>query len=97
MRHLPTVLAAGLLFAFAAVTHADDWPQWRGPTNDGISAANSSMMAILGRMCTYSGQRITWKEAMDSELALGPKEYSWSTKPPAVVVAAPGNPKYKAF
>lgn len=25
------------LLVLASITHADDWPQWRGPTNDGIS------------------------------------------------------------
>ncbi len=32
------LLAAGLLATSAAPTSADDWPQWRGPKNDGHSA-----------------------------------------------------------
>jgi outer membrane protein assembly factor BamB len=34
IRHTPICIA---LLAFASVAHADNWPQWRGPTNDGIS------------------------------------------------------------
>src|SRR5262249_13100136 len=67
------------------------------PINDGIRAANSSMMAILGRMATYSGQVVTWQEAMASELALGPEGDAGDKEPPAVVIATPGSSKYKAF
>lgn len=35
VRSLTRVIAAIALFAAAA--HADNWPQWRGPNNDGIS------------------------------------------------------------
>ena len=31
------LLTASLFFVIAPLAHADDWPQWRGPTNDGIS------------------------------------------------------------
>ncbi|GAB5522786.1 MAG: Gfo/Idh/MocA family oxidoreductase [Roseivirga sp.] len=34
--------------------------------------AHSTMTAILGRMATYSGQQITWDEAMASDLKLVP-------------------------
>ena len=39
---------------------------------EGDYAATSSMTAVLGRMATYSGQLITWDEAVKSDLALGP-------------------------
>ncbi len=35
------------------------------------------MMAILGRMCTYTGQTITWDQALSSQEKLGPAEYKW--------------------
>ena len=54
-------------------------------------------MAILGRMATYSGQLVTWDQALNSNLELGPKEYDWAATPPAVVVAQPGVRAYKAF
>jgi myo-inositol 2-dehydrogenase/D-chiro-inositol 1-dehydrogenase len=63
------------------------------PINDGISAANSSMMAILGRMCAYTGQKIEWDAVMKSKLDLTPKKYDWG--PLAVApVAIPGVTKF---
>jgi len=38
--------------------------------------ANSTMTAILGRMATYSGQQITWDEAMATNLKLVPDDLS---------------------
>src|SRR5580700_5836429 len=32
------ILALGILPALAAIGHAENWPQWRGPTRDGVSA-----------------------------------------------------------
>jgi hypothetical protein len=54
--------------------------------------ANSTMMAILGRMVGYSGQTITWEEAMKSNQTLGPDndEYSWQLKYSSPAVAIPG-------
>src|SRR5690606_21387146 len=42
------------------------------PINNGEYMANSTMMAIMGRMSAYTGQRITWEEAMNSTVRLGP-------------------------
>ena len=38
--------------------------------NEGEYGAKSTMTAIMGRMCTYSGQKVTWDEAIHSELKL---------------------------
>ena len=67
--------------------HLEIWAAMRAgkPINDGESAANSSMMAILGRMCTYSGQRITWEEALASRVDLSPKAYEWGPAPEVVI------------
>ena len=46
--------------------------------------ARSSMLAILGRMATHSGQRVTWDEAWASELDLSPESYEWNAKPPVL-------------
>jgi predicted dehydrogenase len=74
--------------------HVEIWNALRAgtPINDGESAANSSMMAILGRMCTYSGQQITWADALASKLSLAPKAYGWGPAP-EVHVAIPGKTK----
>lgn len=52
------------------------------PYNECGWAAESSMTAILGRMATYSGKEVTWDQAINSQLDLGPKEYSWDAEPP---------------
>ena len=35
--------------------------------NDGDRMVNSTMMAIMGRTAGYSGQQVTWEEAMTSD------------------------------
>lgn len=57
------------------------------PINDGVWMAHSSMLAILGRMVGYSGQEITWDQAMESNLHIGPRledytfDYQWDMTP----------------
>ncbi|MEM9671382.1 MAG: Gfo/Idh/MocA family oxidoreductase [Bacteroidota bacterium] len=62
------------------------------PKNDGDFMANSTMMAILGRMATYSGQTLSWDEALNSSHVLGPPvdQYSWNLDWPGPGVAVPG-------
>ncbi len=55
---------------------------------EGEYAATSSMTAVMGRMATYSGQLVTWDEAVRSELRLAPDRYAMDARPPAVVDAA---------
>jgi len=50
--------------------------------NEGDFGISSTMTAILGRMATYSGQVVTWEEAMKSETDLGPKRYAWDAEAP---------------
>lgn len=40
--------------------------------NDGDWMATSTMLAILGRMAAYTGQRITWDDALQSSTDLAP-------------------------
>lgn len=47
------------------------------PINDGSFMANSTLVAIMGRMAAYTGQTITWEQAMQSEQRLGPTDYVW--------------------
>ena len=42
------------------------------------------MVAILGRMATYTGQVIEWKEAMNSQEELSPDRYAWDANPPVL-------------
>ena len=45
--------------------------------NDGTFMAKSTLVAIMGRMAAYTGQTITWEQAMQSEQRLGPADYKW--------------------
>ncbi len=54
------------------------------PVNDGHFMATSTMLAVLGRMVDYTGQALTWDQAINSDLLLAPKEYSWDAEPPVV-------------
>lgn len=47
------------------------------PINNGDYMTKSSMMAIMGRMATYTGQTITWEQAMNSREDLTPPRYEW--------------------
>ena len=59
------------------------------PINNGVRMANSTMMAILGRMAAYTGKVITWEQAINSREDMTPAKYEWG--PLAVgPVAMPG-------
>ena len=51
------------------------------PHNDAEMGAKSTMTAILGRMATYSGQMIEWKEAINSNINLLPERFAWDALP----------------
>lgn len=59
------------------------------PLNEGEFVAHSTLTAIMGRMATYSGKEITWEQALNSDVRLGPEKYEMG--PLAVApVAVPG-------
>ncbi|MEX2595093.1 MAG: Gfo/Idh/MocA family oxidoreductase [Anditalea sp.] len=62
------------------------------PMNEGELMANSTMLAIMGRMVGYSGQTLTWEEAINSEKVLGPglEQYNWDLDWPVSPVPVPG-------
>jgi predicted dehydrogenase len=64
------------------------------PINDGIRMARSTMLAIMGRMAAYTGQEITWEQALNSQERLVPAEVTWNTAPPVLPVAMPGVTKF---
>ena len=43
------------------------------PINNGVYMARSTMLAILGRMVDYTGQVLTWDEAINSKQDLSPE------------------------
>lgn len=52
--------------------------------NEADNGAYSSMTSILGRMCTYSGKEITWDAAINSNISLMPKQFSFDADPPVM-------------
>ena len=63
------------------------------PINNGVYMSYSTMLAIMGRMATYTGQRITWEQAINSQENLSPERYEWGdVKTPKV--AMPGITKF---
>ncbi len=61
--------------------HDDLFEAIRGdkPFNAAEFAGLSTMTAILGRMCTYSGQQIEWEDAINSKIELLPKSFGWES------------------
>jgi predicted dehydrogenase len=49
--------------------------------NEAENGAYSTMTAIIGRLATYSGKIVDWKEALNSEINLHPDRYSWDALP----------------
>jgi predicted dehydrogenase len=61
------------------------------PINDIDWMAKSTLMAILGRMVCYTGQMITWDQALNSTENLNPPDgYRWDRAPVIPPVARPG-------
>lgn len=46
--------------------------------------AKTTLTAIMGRMATYSGQMITWDDAMNSDAQLMPDYVAWDMEPPVL-------------
>jgi myo-inositol 2-dehydrogenase / D-chiro-inositol 1-dehydrogenase len=62
------------------------------PFNNGLDSANSTMMSIMGRMASYTGQKITWQMAMNSKEDLTP-DYA-AKQLPIAPVPIPGVTKF---
>jgi predicted dehydrogenase len=63
------------------------------PINDGEYMTKSTLMAIMGRMATYTGQVIYWDKALNSKEDLTPPRYEF-TSLPTTPVAMPGVTKF---
>jgi myo-inositol 2-dehydrogenase/D-chiro-inositol 1-dehydrogenase len=60
------------------------------PTNDGHQMTTSTLMAIMGRQAAYSGQKVTWEQALNSQETLGPEVVDWTVAIAVDPVAMPG-------
>jgi myo-inositol 2-dehydrogenase / D-chiro-inositol 1-dehydrogenase len=56
--------------------------------------ADSSLVAVMGRMAAYTGQKVTWKFVTEeSKLELFPKDLTWTSSLPVQAPAVPGKTK----
>jgi myo-inositol 2-dehydrogenase / D-chiro-inositol 1-dehydrogenase len=60
------------------------------PINNGKRLATSTLLAMMGRMAAYTGQEVTWDQALNSQEKLVPDPLEWdgSFEPPPL--AKPG-------
>jgi predicted dehydrogenase len=63
------------------------------PINDGEYMTKSTLMAIMGRVATYTGQLITWDQVLNSQTSLSPAKYEFGPLP-TPEVARPGITKF---
>lgn len=65
------------------------------PIGDGEWMAHSTMMALMGRMAAYTGQTISWEQAMNSQESLMPAEDAMKFgELPVAPVPVPGVTKF---
>jgi myo-inositol 2-dehydrogenase / D-chiro-inositol 1-dehydrogenase len=63
------------------------------PINHGVWMAHSTLMAIMGRMSAYTGQEVTWEQALNSQEKLVPDNLTWNMELPIRPLAVPGRTK----
>jgi len=61
--------------------------------DDADWAVNSTLMSIMGRMAAYTGQMITWEQALNSTERLGPTNYALGAVE-TTPVPRPGHTKF---
>jgi len=64
------------------------------PINDCERGARSCMMAIMARMAGYTGQVLTWDQALNSKEVLAPANLDFAMKLETPPVAVPGKTKF---
>jgi myo-inositol 2-dehydrogenase / D-chiro-inositol 1-dehydrogenase len=65
------------------------------PVNDGKRMATSTLLAMMGRMAAYTGQQITWDQAMNSQEKLFPDHLDWNGSMEVRPRAEPGITKFE--
>ena len=50
------------------------------PINNGVRMADSTMMGIMGRMCAYTGEALTWEQCLNSQEVLTPETWEWGAR-----------------
>lgn len=64
------------------------------PINDGVRMATSTLMALMGRTAAYTGQEISWEQALNSQTHLVPENITWDMPLPIAPMPIPGKTKY---
>jgi myo-inositol 2-dehydrogenase/D-chiro-inositol 1-dehydrogenase len=64
------------------------------PLNDGKRMATSTLLAMMGRMAAYTGQQITWEQALNSQEKLFPQKLDWNGSLEVQPRAEPGVTKF---
>ncbi|MCA9266185.1 MAG: Gfo/Idh/MocA family oxidoreductase [Planctomycetales bacterium] len=64
------------------------------PINDGPRMARTTLMALMGRMAAYTGQEISWEQAMNSQQSLVPTDIDWNTRIELTPPPQPGVTKF---
>lgn len=64
------------------------------PINDGKRMATSTLLAMMGRMAAYTGQQITWDQALNSQERLFPEHLEWNGSLEVAPRALPGVTKF---
>lgn len=64
------------------------------PLNDGKRMATSTLLAMMGRMAAYTGQQITWDQALNSQEKLFPDHLDWNGTHEVPKRAEPGITKF---
>ncbi|MEM9016661.1 MAG: Gfo/Idh/MocA family oxidoreductase [Verrucomicrobiota bacterium] len=52
------------------------------PLNNAYYGAKSSFSSVFGRLATYSGQNITWEDAINSDFSIMPEEFDFNAEAP---------------
>ena len=60
------------------------------PVNDGERMATSTLLGIMGRMAAYTGQMVTWEQALNSQERLFPERLDWKGSFAVSPIAQPG-------
>ncbi len=63
------------------------------PYNELKAVTETTLTAIMGRMAAYTGQAVTWEQALNSEESLMPPKLDWQEPLAVAPVALPGRTK----
>ncbi len=61
--------------------------------NDGDRMVNSTLAGIMARLAAYTGQEVTWEQALNSQIKLVPDNLAWDMSLPIEPLPVPGKTK----